>query len=221
MAEDAWSLFASLTEPQRRDLYTYVREQHRPVTREEAAEACGMSRSLAAFHLDKLVESGLLGTARPADGGSKRTRGRPPKAYETTDVEIRFVLPERRLDLLADVLMDAVAVRPDNAWQEAVDNGRRSGEQIGREYRPRRRGGKRGRAALTKALTDVGAEPHAVGDNLLVLANCPFRASSRRRPELVCEIYRAFCAGIANGVGVNAQAVAEPSPGNCCVAVRW
>lgn len=221
MAEDAWALFASLTEPQRRDLYTYVREQHRPVTREEAAEACGMSRSLAAFHLDKLVEAGLLTPARPRDGGPKRTRGRPPKSYETTDVEIRFVLPERRLDLLADVLMDAVAARPDNAWQEAVENGHRSGEQIGREYRPRPRTGKRGRAALVKALTDVGAEPHAVGDDRLVLANCPFRAHSRRRPELVCEIYRAFCGGLANGVGVTAQAVADPSPGHCCVAVRW
>lgn len=85
----------------------------------------------------------------------------------------------------------------------------------------RRHGGKRGVAALTKALDELGAEPVSVDGDRLVLANCPFRPLSQRRPELVCEVYRAFCAGLVGGVGVKARAVAEPSPGHCCVAIRW
>lgn len=222
MREDVWPLFASLTEPQRRDLYTFVRDRHRPVTREEAARACGVSRSLAAFHLDKLVEAGLLTVAGPADAGTTdRGRGRPPKAYRATDAEIRLVLPERRLDLLSDILVDAVAARPDDAWQAAVESARRRGREIGREYRPRRRGARRGVAALTKALDELGAEPVPMDGGRLALANCPFRPLSQRRPELVCEVYRSFCDGLVDGVGVPARAVGEPSPGHCCVAIRW
>lgn len=223
MREDVWPLFASLIEPQRRDLYVFVRDRHRPVTREEAARACGVSRSLAAFHLDKLVEAGLLAVADPADTGVSaegRGRGRPPKAYRATDTEIRFLLPERRLDLLGDILVDAVADRPGDAWAAAVESGRRHGHRLGREHRPRRRGARRGMAALTKALDEVGAEPVPVDGDRLVLANCPFRPLSQRRPELVCGIYRAFCEGLVAGVGASARAVAAPTPGNCCVAIR-
>lgn len=219
MEDDVWPLFASLVEPQRRDLYTFVRRQHRPVTREEVAQACGVSRSLAAFHLDKLVEAGLLTTIEPAEAASgHRGRGRPPKTYRASDTQIRFVLPERRLDLLSDILVDAVADRPGDAWQAAVETGRRHGHRIGVEHRPRRRGARRG--AFTEALTALGAEP-VTADDGLVQANCPFRPLSERRPELVCEVYRAFCEGLVTGIGVRARAVAEPSPGHCCVAVRW
>src|SRR5947208_266429 len=51
---------ALLHEPTRRLLYEYVRSRGRPVGRDEAAGAAGVSRSLAAFHLDRLAEAGLL-----------------------------------------------------------------------------------------------------------------------------------------------------------------
>jgi predicted ArsR family transcriptional regulator len=49
-----------LLEPVRRALYDYVCASGREVSRNEAAEAAGVQRTLAAFHLDKLVEAGLL-----------------------------------------------------------------------------------------------------------------------------------------------------------------
>jgi hypothetical protein len=51
---------ASLDEPVRRRLYEYVADQDRPVSREEAAAAAGIGRTLAAYHLDKLAGVGLL-----------------------------------------------------------------------------------------------------------------------------------------------------------------
>lgn len=220
MAENEWSLFASLAEPQRRDLYTYVRAQHRPVTREEAARACDMSRSLAAFHLEKLVEVGLLTATTESQGVGLRGRGRPPKSYQASETELRLVLPERRLDLLGDILVDAVAARPQDAWQDAIDAGRRHGEQVGRRYRPRRRGARHGRAALNRALADVGAEPRAENEGRVVLANCPFWPLAERRPDLVCSIYRAFCDGLIDGIGASAHTVADPAPGRCCIGIR-
>ncbi|MFH8798236.1 helix-turn-helix domain-containing protein [Streptomyces sp. NPDC017936] len=49
-----------LSEDSRRRMFTFVRRARRAVTRDEAAAGVGISRKLAAFHLDKLVDAGLL-----------------------------------------------------------------------------------------------------------------------------------------------------------------
>ena len=51
---------SSLDDPVRRRLYEVVTRQPAPVSRDEAASAAGIGRALAVYHLDKLVESGLL-----------------------------------------------------------------------------------------------------------------------------------------------------------------
>ena len=51
---------AGLGDPTRRALYRYVAERGVPVSRDEAAQAVGISRPLAAYHLDKLIDDGLL-----------------------------------------------------------------------------------------------------------------------------------------------------------------
>lgn len=50
----------ALDEPVRRRLYSYISDQPAPVSRDEAAAATGIGRTLAAYHLDKLTEVGLL-----------------------------------------------------------------------------------------------------------------------------------------------------------------
>ena len=51
---------SALADPTRRRLYGLVVEAGRPLGRDEAVAAVGISRSLAAYHLDKLAEQGLL-----------------------------------------------------------------------------------------------------------------------------------------------------------------
>ena len=51
---------ALLDDPVRRALYQHVARQPDYVGRDQAAGAIGVSRGLAAFHLDKLAEEGLL-----------------------------------------------------------------------------------------------------------------------------------------------------------------
>lgn len=75
---------AALSDDLRRQMYAHIRQARRPVSREEAAKSVGISRKLAAFHLDKLVEVDLLRAHyEPVDG--VRKVGRAPKLYEPTD----------------------------------------------------------------------------------------------------------------------------------------
>ena len=72
---------SSLDDPVRRRLYEVVRERTEPVGRDEAAAAAGVGRALAVYHLDKLVEAGLLtasyqrppGRSGPGPGRSARS----------------------------------------------------------------------------------------------------------------------------------------------------
>ncbi|MBP2705494.1 helix-turn-helix domain-containing protein [Microbispora sp. RL4-1S] len=105
--DPAISAVAALDDELRRGMYVHIRRARRPVTRDEAAAAVGISRKLAAFHLDKLVDAGLLRARYEAVGGVRKA-GRTPKVYEPADTDFRVTIPERRHELLADILMDAV-----------------------------------------------------------------------------------------------------------------
>jgi predicted ArsR family transcriptional regulator len=88
------SAIASLNEPIRRDLYAYIVERPDAVGREEAAEALGITRELAAFHLEKLLEEGLLdGEYRRITGRSGPGAGRPAKLYRPSGRHVRVSLP--------------------------------------------------------------------------------------------------------------------------------
>ena len=58
--EERIAAFSSLADPTRRRLYLYTVSRPEGAGRDEAAEATGISRGLAAFHLDRLIHDGLL-----------------------------------------------------------------------------------------------------------------------------------------------------------------
>ena len=97
----------ALREPVRRAVYEYAAGKAQPVSRNEVAEALGIGRTLAAFHLDKLTEAGLLDASyAPRVGGPGA--GRPAKLYRRGTAEHAVSLPPRECGLLAEVLADAV-----------------------------------------------------------------------------------------------------------------
>jgi DNA-binding transcriptional ArsR family regulator len=55
----------ALDQPLRRNLYRLLSDRDGWTTRDEAAEALGIARSVAAFHLDKLAEAGVAEQASP------------------------------------------------------------------------------------------------------------------------------------------------------------
>ncbi|NGN70342.1 transcriptional regulator [Streptomyces sp. A7024] len=227
MSADAeFEAVSVLSEGSRRRMYTFIRRAGRPVTRDEAAAHVGISRKLAAFHLDKLVAAGLLDVGPAAPGSVKRV-GRRPKAYEPTGLRLHVSIPERRHELLAGLLLDAVNEdRPggEDAAAAALRLARRRGHRLGEAQRETQRPGRLGpERALTiceRMLYEHGFEPVREGPDRLRQRNCPFHPFAERAPELVCGLNKAFLTGYLDGMRIiTLTAELDPRPGECCVEV--
>jgi predicted ArsR family transcriptional regulator len=217
---------AALDDELRLGMYVFIRKARRPVTREEAAASVGISRKLAAFHLDKLVEAGLLRVGYRTAGGIRKV-GRAPKIYEPSATDIQVAIPPRHHDVLADILLDAVLTEGvgENARQATIRVAGQRGEKLGTAERDRSRPGRLGveRAlTLTEAvLARHGFEPSREAPACLRLRNCPFRPLAAKAPDLVCGINQAFIAGFLTGLEAGGvSAVPSPSVGECCVELR-
>ncbi|GHF40656.1 transcriptional regulator [Streptomyces morookaense] len=209
----------------RRRMFAFIRSERRPVTREEVADGVGVSRKLAAFHLDKLVTAGLL-QARYESAGLRKV-GRRPKVYEPAAEPIAVSIPERRHEMLADLLAEAVLTegRGETARDAALRVARRRGEALGsaerERARPGRLGAERGLSLAAGPLDELGFEPERAAPALLRLRNCPFHPLAAKAPDLVCGVNQAFLAGYLHGLGSDrTTAVFAPRPGACCVELR-
>src|ERR687889_226121 len=90
----------ALAEPARRALYLHVAAQPAAVSREQAAEAVGLPLHSVKFHLDRLVDEGLLEVEfRRLSGRSGPGAGPPSKLYRRAAQEFSVSLPTRRYDL--------------------------------------------------------------------------------------------------------------------------
>ncbi|MFD9816094.1 helix-turn-helix transcriptional regulator [Streptomyces sp. NPDC059080] len=212
-----------LGEESRRQMFAFIRRQHRPVTRDEAAASVGISRKLAAFHLDKLVDAGLLHARYGSPGGIRRV-GRKPKVYEPADGHLQVSIPDRRHELLADLLLEAVLTEADGesaahaALRTAARRGREWGEREREQTRPGRLGAERGLSVCERMLDRHGFEPVRETPTQLRLLNCPFQPLAAQAPELVCGMNHAFITGYLQGLEVGGvEAILAPRPGECCV----
>jgi predicted ArsR family transcriptional regulator len=185
----------------------------------------GISRKLAAFHLDKLVDAGLLRAHYEARSGVRKV-GRAPKLYEPTDSDIRVSIPDRRHEVLAELLLDAVLTAGDEDVRDAVIRvARTRGEQLGASERAERRPGRLGaERALTLAegvLARHGFEPSRESPTCVRLHNCPFHRLASSHRELVCSMNRSLLEGLLEVAGEHGrEAVLAPQAERCCVELR-
>ncbi|MER6129393.1 helix-turn-helix domain-containing protein [Streptomyces sp. NPDC001795] len=217
---------AALGDATRRRVFELIRQARRPVTREEVADSLGISRKLAAFHLDKLVVAGLLQAHYESSAGIRKV-GRRPKVYEPVAEAIAVNIPERRYGMLADVLTEAVLTEAEgeSARDAALRVAYKRGESLGcaerERVRPGRLGAERGLSLAAKTLEEFGFEPERSAPTLLRLRNCPFHPLAAKAPELVCGVNQAFLAGYLHGLGSDkTKAMLAPRPGSCCVELR-
>jgi predicted ArsR family transcriptional regulator len=207
---DELTRLAVLDEPIRRQLFAYVRGSSEPVSREDAAEAVGISRSLAAYHLDKLAEQALLATSyRRPEGRTGPGAGRPAKVYVATG-EVSVSVPPRDYELAAELLAEA-AETSDEA-QAALDAvASRAGRRLGEGRR----------LPLEEALAARGYEPFEDEPGVIRLRNCPFHRLAQQHRDVVCRMNEAYLEGLLEGLGrTDVTAGLEPEPGRCCVAIR-
>jgi predicted ArsR family transcriptional regulator len=225
---DSLSPLAALEDETRLALYLFVRGSDHAVTREDAASHVGVSERLAAFHLDKLVDLGLLVVhyARKP-GRSGPGAGRSSKYYRPSDLELEVTIPERRYEFLGEVLVDALAAedRGERARSAAIRVVEEHGRAVGKEARRATAGERPGRRRALDAVRDVlagaGFEPFERTEGTLSLRSCPYERLARRAPDVVCEINHAFVNGVLRGFGSpSIQASLEPTEGECCVRVR-
>ena len=199
---------SALDDPVRRRLYEHVSRSAEPVGRDAAARATGVTRSLAAYHLDRLAAEGLLTVAyERRSGRSGPGAGRPAKLYSRSEREFSAAAPPRDYGLAARLLAEAAASDASGATAGAL---RAAAGRLGREA-----AGDAGDVA--QILEARGYEPYADGD-VVRLRNCPFHAAAQRHPEVVCDMNLALLGGLLEGRDL--EAVLEPAPGRCCVALR-
>jgi predicted ArsR family transcriptional regulator len=211
---------SALAEPLRRRLYLYVVAQPDPVGRDQAAAGVGIARHTAKFHLDRLVDDGLLETEfRRLSGRDGPGAGRPAKLYRRADTTVEVSVPERHYDLAGELLAGALA--------EAEDSGERPAKVLqrhayrrGREMGESARDGQAGRSGVLALLEEQGYEPRPDGEDV-VLGNCPFHVLAKAHTQLVCGMNLHLLGGVLDAVpeaGLDAGLC--PAEGLCCVRMQ-
>lgn len=214
---------AALAEPTRRLLYEHVVRQPAAVSRDEAAEATEVARASVAFHLDKLVDEGLLDVVyERRTGRSGPGAGRPAKLYRRAACDVAVTLPERHYDLAGGLLAAAVDETTTAGEAPRAALARLAFER-GRELGVAARGeddAEDGRAVALRALEQNGFEPRAEG-GAVTLANCPFHRLAREHTELVCGMNLRLLGGVLEGATAgDLTARLQPSPDRCCVRLE-
>ncbi|HEY2272226.1 MAG TPA: helix-turn-helix domain-containing protein [Jatrophihabitantaceae bacterium] len=214
---------AALAEPVRRLLYRYVAGRREGVSREQAASGVGVAHHVAKFHLDRLEADGLLETEyrRPA-GRSGPGAGRPAKIYRRSDREIALSLPERRYDLAAEVMADAIAASESDGLP--ITDALRSaatvtGRRIGTEARAVVGSDITAAEVLCEALDQHGYAPRR-DEQRITLDNCPFHALAAEHTALVCGMNLDLVNGAIDELRPHELcAQLDPSAERCCVTI--
>jgi predicted ArsR family transcriptional regulator len=213
--DDALDVAAGLVDPLRRRLYTFVAGANEPVSRDEAAEAAAIGRSLAGYHLDQLVEDGLLDVSYSRrTGRTGPGAGRPAKLYRRANIEVTVQLPPRDDAFVAHLLATAIESDPSGVARTALRNATRAaGRALGRELA--------GTSIdqVVDALESRGYAP-AVSDDGIRLRNCPFHHLVTDHLDLVCMLNRDLLGAAVTTAELGLRADLDPRPGQCCVVLR-
>jgi predicted ArsR family transcriptional regulator len=198
----------TLSDPVRRRLYDYVVAQDHEVGRAEAADAAGIQRTLAAFHLDRLAGAGLLDVVfRRPPGRAGPGAGRPAKLYRRSATEHVVSLPPRDYGTAAALLAEVVDSLGAEADLEGV--ARRHGRSTGASAK----------GGVEELLSRQGYAPYREGDAVR-MRNCPFHTLARDFPPLMCGMNLALVEGLLEGMGeTGLSAGLRPRPGECCVEI--
>jgi predicted ArsR family transcriptional regulator len=216
------SAVAALDEPTRRRLYDHVVRRSGPVSRDDAAAELGLARTTAAFHLDRLVEEGLLDVVfERRTGRTGPGAGRPAKLYRRSVGEVAVSLPERHYALAGQLLAAALEEADRSGDSPRTALGRRAyavGYDIARAARATNDADPR--AVTVAVLEDHGYEPRAEGP-AVALVNCPFHVLAQDHTELVCGMNLRLLDGVLDGVGATGlSAHLRPATGHCCVRLE-
>ncbi len=209
---DGLDAVEELADPVRRRCFRAVLASPEPLGKDEVARAAGIGRSLAAYHLDRLADAGLLSCSfARRTGRSGPGAGRPAKLYARAREELRVQVPARDDALLARLLAAAIEAADSDATRNALLSvARREGERVAESAG--------GEDALLDELATRGYAPTRTDDEI-VLHNCPFHHLVDEHRDLVCGLNLALLdAAFDRCPGYSAAL--EPRAEHCCVVLR-
>jgi predicted ArsR family transcriptional regulator len=196
----------SLSDPTRRRLYVFVSRSKEPIGRDEAADALGIPRQTAAYHLDRLAEEGLVDVEfLRRSGRTGPGAGRPAKLYKRTDRDHEVSLPPRRYGLAARILLEVVSIGAIKRKDLAA-----AAHRIGAEL---------GEVGLDQAFRQTGYDP-VMEEGEIRFRNCPFHILKTQDQRTVCNLNLGLVEGMLEASGDSRKAYLEPSETYCCVRVR-
>jgi len=217
--EKALAVVAALRDPTRRRLYGYVEREPVAVSRDDAATELGISRALAAFHLEKLVSVGLLRPEyRRLSGRTGRGAGRTSKLYRRSATHFEVSLPQRQFEVLARLLAESIADGESSTAESgaAFEYGRLLGRHA-RQEAGKPRGVARQLECVEHVAGSLGFDPYRGESDDVRLRNCPFDPLSRVYTPVVCGVTEAMLKGVVEGVGAKQLAVSrEMHADRCC-----
>ncbi|HWH23276.1 MAG TPA: transcriptional regulator [Candidatus Limnocylindria bacterium] len=188
--------------------------------RDATAGAVGISRGLAAFHLDRLAEAGLLEVQyRRRSGRAGPGAGRPAKFYRRAADGVELSLPPRRYEAAARLMAQAIARAGGSAQHELLESARQRGAWLARRARRLTRSTETAalRGALARVLEEEGFEPRSDSDSV-TLGNCPYRALARANRAVTCGMNLALIESLAGELPEARLAAERVEPdGSCCV----
>jgi predicted ArsR family transcriptional regulator len=212
-----------LADPVRRQLYQFVCSQDQPVSRDQAAQAVGVARHKAKFHLDRLEAEGLLEadylrmTGRAGPGA-----GRPAKRYRRGHSEFAVTLPARDYELAGHIMADAItdSARTGTPIFEALSTAAAvHGGAIAAAAADRPSSVNAALDVAVRILTEHAYEPRRI-DRTVVMANCPFHTLAVAHTELVCRLNQSLLTGFVDSVAPDLLvARLEPGQNRCCVTL--
>jgi predicted ArsR family transcriptional regulator len=186
-------------DPTRRNIYRHLRTCETPQSASEVAAVFGLHRTVARAHLEKLGDVGLVTTSTRRRAGG----GRPAKIYAVADSRLEIMLPPRRYERLARLLLGLVhdTLDHDVAVDSAGALGRAWGEQTAEEFAgDGRRPARLSPAGLVEWMdfSGYGATLSANGGGTTVIEihNCVYRELAEEYPEVVCALDRGMLCGM-------------------------
>ena len=165
-----------------------------PLGVDEIAERVRLHPNTTRFHLDGLVEAGLVARATE----DREVPGRPRALYTATPDGASA--GRRSYRLLAEILTSYLANETKNPRQAALRAGEAWGRFLTERPAPFRRVDAAGATEqLVKSLDEIGFAPEAVTmgrKRRILLHHCPFRETVEQHGDVVCSIHLGLMQGM-------------------------
>ncbi|MEV4838785.1 ArsR family transcriptional regulator [Nonomuraea sp. NPDC049486] len=207
-----------LSVPSRVTILDLLRERAEPLDARELAAGTGLHVTTVRFHLSALLEAGLVVERAERSGGRGRPRAVYSASWAAEPEhgpyqELAELLARHFADTPAQRARRAErageewalrrlspaatpAVKRDGRSAEdarsAVKGDARSVEDARSGVKGDARSEVKGdaRSAVTAMFAEMGFDPEPTGDGRILLHGCPFRATARSHPEVVCAAHR-------------------------------